>query len=932
MKRIILLEVGIFLLGLLSVFPTVLYAMSPVGETPVTSSVVTQCKTHEIGNVEFTITNWGFYGGGDGLYCPDKPNAEWPSGSDVEYLFIGGLWIGAIVNNDTIVSTSAEGWTVADETGSDLFEMFPGDGPGDTIVADCITSQEDYLALFSDTVGSPYAPEHTPLGVLINQKTFAWTDTTYDDFIMFDYTLYNIDTFVLQDLYIGNFFDADVGPNFVNRHEDDISGFIDTLATSDTVNISWSKDDDGDGGFSPGFIGMKTLNDVGVQPSFNWWISNEDCDVDYGHWNPLNPNDSLLLEIQRTVCPTDSHPGTPMDDVSKYLLMSNGEIDCDQEICPPTNPPNPPAGGDTKILHSYGPFLLLPGDSLSITFAIGFGDSLNALIRNLTNAQEMYDSNFTIDLLPFPISGLSVSGRSDSSITLDWPPRCAYDLGGYNLYRSETSGIYTVPINSSPVPDTFYEDADTSLVEGTRYYYVVTVLDTFGRESGYSNEVSTVFGKPWIPQNLTAAAGNGFIDLAWDPSSASDFLGYNLYRSITSGSLYTLIDTLGTVTNYTDVNVTNGVRYYYVVTAVDTLLYESEFSNEATALPMGLNSGILVVDATYNLNGSPGFPSEQQVDDFYDLMLTRAGVTSYDTLENSDEGRSVTLVDFAPYSTVIWHSDDPVFPRSPDINVLREYLNAGGRLWITGQQLLTAVWGEDRLFTEEYLNFTDFSNQPTNDFIGADGILGYPTLDVDSNKVFPPDSGNLNDVSIFSPINPSEVIYLFNSASGDTQFHDQPTALCRSDSIRVAAFGFPLYPMVIDSTSGEPLATMTRMVLECLGEPSVGIEEEPDDEKKPSLFSLSQSIPNPFNHKTSFRYQLPAPVFVSLKVYDITGRLVRTLVDKEEKEGFYRRVWDGRDETQKPVSSGIYFVRLSAQETGSSTGDYTSTKKMILLR
>ncbi|MCH7760473.1 hypothetical protein IIA15_03600, partial [candidate division TA06 bacterium] len=244
MKRIQFFWIGLMSMGVLTALST-----SPTGKTleqevPASQIVKTLVKTHDVGNLWYTITNWGAYGNwGNSNY----PSAEWPSDSDIEYLFGGALWIGAIVNNDTIVATGVEGWTVADETGSDFYEMFPGDAPGDTIMEACNVSNQDYIALYSDTVRAPYAPEHTPLGIEIHQNSYSWADTGYDDFIIFDYTVHNIDTFFLQDLYIGIYMDSDVGPNQGIRHEDDLSGFTDTLPTGDTVNIAWSKDDDGDG-------------------------------------------------------------------------------------------------------------------------------------------------------------------------------------------------------------------------------------------------------------------------------------------------------------------------------------------------------------------------------------------------------------------------------------------------------------------------------------------------------------------------------------------------------------------------------------------------------------------------------------------------------------------------------------------------------------
>ncbi len=97
----------------------------------------------------------------------------------------------------------------------------------------------------------------------------------------------------------------------------------------------------------------------------------------------------------------------------------------------------------------------------------------------------------------------------------------------------------------------------------------------------------------------------------------------------------------------------------------------------------------------------------------------------------------------------------------------------------------------------------------------------------------------------------------------------------------------------------------------------------------PGPFLLSQNYPNPFNSTTLIRYYLPAvggqQPRVSLKIYNILGQPVRTLVEMEQAPGAYSVVWDGRDTTGKGVSSGIYIYKLQA-------GGVVETRKMILLR
>ena len=98
--------------------------------------------------------------------------------------------------------------------------------------------------------------------------------------------------------------------------------------------------------------------------------------------------------------------------------------------------------------------------------------------------------------------------------------------------------------------------------------------------------------------------------------------------------------------------------------------------------------------------------------------------------------------------------------------------------------------------------------------------------------------------------------------------------------------------------------------------PILNVEEE----NLLSFYELAQNFPNPFNPTTKIKYQLPEPVFVTIKVYDVLGNEIETLVNEEKIAGSYDVDFDGNE-----LASGIYYYRIT-------TGNFSQTKKMILIK
>ena len=99
----------------------------------------------------------------------------------------------------------------------------------------------------------------------------------------------------------------------------------------------------------------------------------------------------------------------------------------------------------------------------------------------------------------------------------------------------------------------------------------------------------------------------------------------------------------------------------------------------------------------------------------------------------------------------------------------------------------------------------------------------------------------------------------------------------------------------------------------------------------PMEFALDQNYPNPFNPTTTIRVALPSAAFVTLKVYNMLGQEVATLVEGESNAGYVTTVWNGRDEYGISVASGVYIYRVVARPVGGGE-EFVTQKKMMMLK
>jgi hypothetical protein len=452
---------------------------------PQAGSPTMEVRVHKVGNMALTVTNYGIFGNQNDASIKDPetnqvaPSCQFPAGSQIEYLFQGSLWIGAIVGEDTLVSTGHDGWL-------GVFEMYADAVPKGSMVKrstrktdvayspDAI-SEADYIAVYSDTltdqafvaISADDGRPHIPLGVQITQKSYSWSYSYAEDFILIDFLIRNIGQSELRKVYIGLYIDADVlHVSNPGGFADDITGFKATVPYSvtcptfqDTVNVAWIADNDGDPNTAGAVFDFKSPTAVtgtrvvrtpsdDLKTSFNWWVSNGVASMD---WGPT------LISNYRGL--GTGGLGTPAGDKNKYFFMKNNEFDYDQ-IYSAVNYSDPSLGGwmppntqlgtdlangfDTRYLLSFGPFDIGIGDTLPLTIGYIGGENFHMKPDNFS---KNFDANDPIKFY----NGLNFSDLGVNAQWAGW----VYDNPGVDTDPNDGKGCRPM-INPCDSKDTIW--------------------------------------------------------------------------------------------------------------------------------------------------------------------------------------------------------------------------------------------------------------------------------------------------------------------------------------------------------------------------------------------------------------------------------------------------------------------------------------------
>ena len=161
---------------------------------------------------------------------------------------------------------------------------------------------------------------------------------------------------------------------------------------------------------------------------------------------------------------------------------------------------------------------------------------------------------------------------------------------------------------------------------------------------------------------------------------------------------------------------------------------------------------------------------------------------------------------------------------------------------------------------------------------------------------------------------------------------DEKTKVLKNDDqLFLVTVGDPTVGIMKDTSS--PIETGFWFVVlsnETKQEKTEGLTSETAEVILPETFDLDQNFPNPFNPSTTVKFQIPDKIGTEnirtvVKVYDVLGRVVKTLVDENLAPGFHSRHWDGLNDNGEKISSGVYFYSITA-------GEFRKTRGMLMLK
>jgi hypothetical protein len=334
---------------------------------------------------------------------------------------------------------------------------------------------------------------------------------------------------------------------------------------------------------------------------------------------------------------------------------------------------------------------------------------------------------------------------------------------------------------------------------------------------------------------------------------------------------------------------------------------------------------------------SADFGIEMQVGESQILIVDDDRGASYDTLYANDVYRrkipadlwnkkikgSPPSTELNKYNMVFWFTGDTNsnYFTSADIDAMKTYMDNGGSFFLTGQGIAGQLNSQDSDFLNNYLR-CEFVQRPI--FMPYEaGIPGSPIGEGLTLYHFSGSNAEFTWGEEILPVDGAVPAFKYS-------FTEAITSLSYSGIYKLVFFDFSYESVNPHSGPGNPRDTVMYNILNFFGRQMTDVADDDYSFVLPKGFELQQNYPNPFNPVTTINYtvryagggSLPNTV---IRVFNVLGQEIKTLIDEPQMPGTYSVRWDGTNSRGEPAGSGIYFYQIKR-------GNDFESKKMVLLK
>ncbi len=893
------------------------------------------------------------------------------------YIYGAGLWIGAVKNSNTLVSvgynpttTNSEftpsaitGDTIDDVTAK-LYLSSESDWPLHKFAGgDSIVSSLDTYTKFDDW-DSLHHSDGAPLNIKVSQTSYAWNwyVSSLKDVVFFVYEVQNASGDTLRDIYLGACFDNDVGY--------ETGGYANDLVTfkhDRNLGIQYQSIPE-DGWDTTGVVGVRFFESPACTKASVSVVDNE-----YPH--TITQGEQLGM----TAFKIFNLYQDPQTDGECYLEMQgihfwNMIADAYDEwggITP----------GDKRFIMCSGPFDMKPDTMVRLVVGIiGANDTLSAMAVS-DYAQAIYDNSFVT--LPIIVTDPSTAQVVNGNTDISWS--CAVSCSTDIYYSSDEGENWFLLVSNQPGTGS-YSWNTTTVSDGVKYKIGIFAhnSNSFGWDE--SDEVFTIDNTAIIapqfdimdyPQTWSGtrylnfmhgdadndqltktlyiqkldwdttrwdqvAASQGYSQLwsldslAWNTTTYPNYY-YNMLLTINDGT-----DAVAETMNYYNANGHGYVLLENDFPSTDSAVQTSGTAKFTSPTPYVIFPAQLTGhNYEYRFKPLSGYYSSSALQYFYTLSYDFWDADA-NTQLLSDCHFTVRILNYAAQQ---FYSPDPADGIVPEVRWQQGVFGQGQNC---DSIKITTDAGNFSLDTLKiFAADTNLSLTPKWMFRGCDfeirwHVLGAYPNDTLTAEVWDMDNNVLVPVDTLAWNNLSQSAWSFGTTAtgaGRSIITNAITTLARKYIFICGARvmfnqGASIRNMTWDTHPAE--GEIWRLYTHGPKPPREGdiyrfkgvsgVTGNPG--KNTFNYFLAQNAPNPFGHSgTSISYQVggSGSVPVSLKIYNIAGQLVKTLVNDHKTPGRYNAAWDGRSDKDQKVSAGIYIYRLQA-------GEKNITKKMVLIK